>query len=182
MSEPRIDFLIPKDLWLTSNGRYHHMAKAGKVRELRQLGNIQARAQRLQVSSQPMRAAIYVGYATQRRADPPNAYPTVKPLVDGLVDAGVFRDDDDKHIPEMAFLRAPEKVKAGLHGVRMVFEPWKSEKEKEEEIRERIRRAVEDIRQAYERVLVEKRKEIEELRTVLAERDKEIVELERKSA
>lgn len=41
--------------------------------------------------------------ATARRADPANWYPSFKAAVDGLVDAGLLDDDDDKHVvgPDM---------------------------------------------------------------------------------
>lgn len=58
-----------------------------------------------------------IGYATSGRADPPNLWPTVKPLVDGLVDAGVLPDDSDEFIPLTAFKRDPVKAPKGTHTV-----------------------------------------------------------------
>jgi len=40
---------------------------------------------------------------TRRRLDPPNLYPTVKPILDGGTDAGVWLDDDFTHLLEMSF-------------------------------------------------------------------------------
>lgn len=40
---------------------------------------------------------------THGRVDPPNFYPTVKPLVDGLTDAGWWPDDDYSHLVSMSF-------------------------------------------------------------------------------
>ncbi|MGW3144885.1 hypothetical protein ACWDG1_09425 [Streptomyces sp. NPDC001177] len=50
--------------------------------------------------------------ATARRADPANWYPSFKAAVDGLVDAGLFDDDDHTRVvgPDM---RLGEKVKGG---------------------------------------------------------------------
>ena len=36
--------------------------------------------------------------------DGPNWYPTVKPLIDGLVDMGMFEDDNDQVITAMVFV------------------------------------------------------------------------------
>jgi crossover junction endodeoxyribonuclease RusA len=40
---------------------------------------------------------------TRRRSDPPNLYPTVKALVDGLTDAGWWEDDDYSRMVQMSF-------------------------------------------------------------------------------
>ncbi|MFI5687841.1 hypothetical protein [Streptomyces sp. NPDC051636] len=59
--------------------------------------------------------------ATARRADPANWYPSFKAAVDGLVDAGLFDDDDHTRVvgPDM---RLGEKTKGGqlvlvVHGL-----------------------------------------------------------------
>ena len=40
---------------------------------------------------------------TRRRFDPPNLYPTVKHLIDGLTDSKLWEDDDWKHLNKMSF-------------------------------------------------------------------------------
>ncbi|MGQ7424298.1 hypothetical protein ACTGVR_07365 [Streptococcus suis] len=40
---------------------------------------------------------------TERRMDPPNFYPTVKALVDGMTDAGIWTDDNHEVIKYMTF-------------------------------------------------------------------------------
>lgn len=40
---------------------------------------------------------------TRRRSDPPNLYPTVKALVDGLTDSGWWEDDDYTQLVQMSF-------------------------------------------------------------------------------
>lgn len=40
---------------------------------------------------------------TNRSVDPPNLYPTVKPLIDGMTDAFFWEDDNFKHITELGF-------------------------------------------------------------------------------
>lgn len=64
---------------------------------------------------------------TAGRRDPANWYPTFKAAVDGLVDAGLFEDDDHEHVlgPDM---RLGDKVKGGqivLHVTELaVGENW----------------------------------------------------------
>lgn len=53
-------------------------------------------------------------YPDRRRRDPGNAYPTVKAIVDGLVDAGVIADDNDKHVS--GILMRPAEVRRGTPG------------------------------------------------------------------
>lgn len=47
--------------------------------------------------------AVTVCPPTRRRLDPPNLYPTVKALTDGLTDAGWWEDDDFEHLLEVRF-------------------------------------------------------------------------------
>lgn len=105
---------IPKNEWLSSNDRLHWRVKASRTRRLRQRGYFEARRNRLL----PMHKAfvtVHVQYDSNRRADPANAYPTVKALVDGLVDFGVLTDDDSKHLQAMTFKRAPGRCEKGWH-------------------------------------------------------------------
>lgn len=40
---------------------------------------------------------------TRRKLDPPNLYPTVKPLIDGLTDCGWWEDDNHEHLKKVSF-------------------------------------------------------------------------------
>lgn len=40
---------------------------------------------------------------TKSKLDPPNLYPTVKAIVDGMTDAGIWIDDNHKVIKSMTF-------------------------------------------------------------------------------
>lgn len=55
----------------------------------------------------PCHMYIIICPPTSRRMDAPNWYPTVKALIDGLTDAGVFEDDNDKVITSYTFRRGP---------------------------------------------------------------------------
>ena len=54
-------------------------------------------------SEKPCVIPILVLAPTRRRFDAPNLYPTVKPLIDGMTDAGVWSDDNNHVIKSMTF-------------------------------------------------------------------------------
>lgn len=56
----------------------------------------------------PCYIGVIICPPTARRMDNPNWYPTVKALVDGLTDAGVFEDDNNKIITSMTFVPGPK--------------------------------------------------------------------------
>ncbi|AMU78478.1 hypothetical protein SEA_SKINNYPETE_48 [Mycobacterium phage SkinnyPete] len=80
---------------LTANQRMHWAAKAKTTREVRAAAAVIARnlprADRLVVT-------LHYQPSQNRRRDRHNLWPTVKALVDGLVDAGVVPDDDTEHV------------------------------------------------------------------------------------
>lgn len=111
---------ISANEWLSANDRMHWREWASRTKRLRLRGYFAARQNWLF----PMRKAFVtaeVQYATSRRADPANAYPTVKALVDGLVDFGVLTDDDSKHLPAMTFKRAPGRCLRGWHVITLTL-------------------------------------------------------------
>lgn len=52
----------------------------------------------------PCHIGVVIYPPTSRRMDAPNWYPTVKALIDGLTDAGIFEDDNNKVIRSMTFI------------------------------------------------------------------------------
>lgn len=58
--------------------------------------------------SRPCYLGIVVCPPTNRRMDAPNWYPTAKALIDGLTDAGVFEDDNNKVITSTTFVPGPK--------------------------------------------------------------------------
>lgn len=69
-----------------------------------------------------------IGYPTSTRADPANAAPTVKAIIDGLVDARVWDDDDHRHIPSVAFTRDAQKAPKGTHTVTLIIQEQETHK------------------------------------------------------
>lgn len=92
-----IAFTPPAD-FINANDRLHHMAKAKLTRAWREAAGLVAKY--APDYRQYDRARIEIGYRfpTNRRRDVQNLQPTSKAIVDGLVDAGVLRDDDDLHL------------------------------------------------------------------------------------
>ncbi|AYD89493.1 hypothetical protein D5R93_04420 [Actinomyces lilanjuaniae] len=58
------------------------------------------------------------------RADPPNAYPVTKALLDGLVRAGLLSDDHSGIVVAQAFCRGPSTGVRGTHRVGVTAAAW----------------------------------------------------------
>ena len=119
-----LDFTIPDALWLSANDRMHWAEKARRTKALRQIG---AWADDLPTGLGATHVAAFIGYPRNGKADPANAAPTVKALIDGMVDAGVWPDDDSTHVLGPTYLRDP-KTTDGTYSVRLVLTsqevPW----------------------------------------------------------
>lgn len=63
-----------------------------------------------------------VSWPTRRRADSDNAAPTVKPLLDGLVDAGWLTDDNDGVIHRRAYEAGPPTHRKGEYLIVLTLE------------------------------------------------------------
>lgn len=87
----------PPDEYLTANGRYHWTKRARLTRSWREAAKVYARVAQMPPLN---RAHIIVtfGFSDKRRRDVANLQPTAKAIVDGLVDAEVLPDDDDRHL------------------------------------------------------------------------------------
>lgn len=120
-----LTFTIPRDLWLSANQRMHWAPKAHRVKSLRSLGWAETVAAGMRHANLgPTHVAAYIGYPKGvGRADPSNSAPTVKVLVDGMTDAGVWPDDDHTHVIGPTYLRDKSSGKPGVHTVRLVMTP-----------------------------------------------------------
>lgn len=94
---------IPKEWWMTSNQRLHRMDKARRTANIRQLAAIKARG--LMPVTEQVAARCHIALDSRRHFDPPNAWPTVKAILDGITDARIWPDDDATHVPVTSFLR-----------------------------------------------------------------------------
>ena len=117
-----IDLDVPAALWLTANGREHWREKARRTKALRALAHARCTPRTTRYGG-PVNVTAIISYPTARKADPSNAAPTVKALLDGIVDAGVLGDDDHRHVPRVSFERGPDTKTRGLYRVCIDLEP-----------------------------------------------------------
>lgn len=118
-----LTFTIPNAQWLSSNMRLHWAAKAKRVAGLRELAAWKClEASRKGARRKRVRITAHIGYATNGRADPANAHPTVKALVDGIVDAGILIDDSHEYVIGPDYRRDETKAPRGFHTVRLEIE------------------------------------------------------------
>lgn len=134
MSAPMVLVVdVPASMWLTANGRYHWADRAQRVRDLRLLGRLRARRAGLPKGLAFVRVEVLVHGRTRRRVDPANAYPTIKAVVDGLVDYGVVDDDDHEHLtgPDMRAGMPAPGLPTGAHRLTIHITPTTQAEEKQ---------------------------------------------------
>lgn len=125
----RLTLTLHPALWLTANQRLHWSTRMRRTRMLRAYAASEARIHGLAGRRLgPSVVTILIGYPTTGRADPANAAPAVKAIIDGLVDARVWDDDDHLHIPSVAFTRAPQKAPKGTHAVTLIIQEQETRK------------------------------------------------------
>jgi len=111
---------VDQSQWMSSNDREHRQVVRRKTAEVREMAGWVAKAARLP-RFEAVHVCAFIQYPTARKADPPNAWPTVKAILDGLTDAGVWDDDDSTHVVATEFRRDPAKSPAGTYRVRLVL-------------------------------------------------------------
>lgn len=83
--------------WLNLNHRDHYRTKAKKTKAWRAYAEQAARAAGVPALHRAtITGRIYKPH--NRRYDPHNLFPTLKAIIDGIVDAGVLEDDDHTHL------------------------------------------------------------------------------------
>ena len=95
-------FDLPQADMLSLNGRADRRTLSPRIRTLRMQARVMARAARCPTFMRA-RLVAWVRFPDGRRRDLHNYMPTLKALVDGLVDAGLLPDDDARHLqgPDM---------------------------------------------------------------------------------
>lgn len=83
---------------LRDNDRRHWRTKATLTRALREEARVRAAAARLPRGLDAVTVVLHWQPASNRRRDPLSPAPTLKPLIDGLVDYGLIADDDTRHM------------------------------------------------------------------------------------
>lgn len=94
---------IPNHMWLSANQRLHWAEKARRTRFIRDLACVEARRQNIPAYANKVTVRAMIQYPTSAKADPPNTYPTIKAIIDGLTDARIWLDDNSEHVdgPDM---------------------------------------------------------------------------------
>lgn len=82
---------------LTLNQRLHWSEKARRTKKIRDTVGWQAQAMRLGTATH-VSVQLHYNTGDRRRRDSDNLVATLKPCVDGLVDAGLVPDDDPAHV------------------------------------------------------------------------------------
>lgn len=83
---------------MTANERVHWRAWSARVKTWRNTAAMTVPRKYRRANLGYSQVIVTIPVVGNRRRDPHNWYPTVKAVVDGLVDAGVFADDDEKHL------------------------------------------------------------------------------------
>lgn len=85
---------------LTANDRLHWATRARLTKQLRQWGYLLGREGEgvACLGLQHAHVEIEFAYPDRRRRDRSNLAPTVKALMDGMIDAGLLPDDSDRYL------------------------------------------------------------------------------------
>lgn len=127
-SRAKIEIPLVGD-WLNSNARLHWAPRANLVRAWRSAAYFVGRNSRIQFTEQVDIVAVVHKRTASSRWDPHNLMPTVKPAIDGLVQAGVLADDDTKSVRRVSIeAGAPDKIRPGLT---LIITPVAQTKEEE---------------------------------------------------
>ncbi|MDK7143352.1 hypothetical protein QP405_05700 [Gleimia europaea] len=120
--ETLFTFEVPRRLWMSSNRPLQVRHMAALRRELNTMAQLSGRMLKGKIHT-PSDLTVWVCNPQNRRFDPANAYPTVKPLIDGLVAAGVLEDDSWLELPATVFRKGAPTRKRGVYKVRLLFTP-----------------------------------------------------------
>lgn len=94
---------------INSNDRFHPQIKGKMTKRIRAFANYQTFATKDKKRaafnpSNPCEVTVTIYSPTKSKLDPPNLYPTVKAIIDGMTDAGIWTDDNHKVIKKLSFV------------------------------------------------------------------------------
>jgi hypothetical protein len=110
--------------WITENGAHgSYWTLNRKRRALKEIGYLRCLNAARGVHFEQAHVTAYVQYPSNNRADPTNAAPSAKPIIDGFTRAGLWDDDDSKHVLGPDFRREEGTTGVqGLHRIRFIIE------------------------------------------------------------
>lgn len=108
-SLPRNTKLKALNMVINSNDRLHQTNKAKVTKRIRAFAYWHTTAtkdknQAVFSPTNPCEVTVTVYSPTKSKLDPPNLYPTVKAIIDGMTDAGIWIDDNHKVIKKLSFV------------------------------------------------------------------------------
>jgi Holliday junction resolvase RusA-like endonuclease len=104
---------------LNANDRSHHMTRAKRTHHIRAEAFKAAKAQPFMPFGKVRIRCIYRA-PDNRKRDVVNLYPSFKAVIDGIVDAGVIKDDNDTIVKEVSFVRGENLPKKGQLVVQVI--------------------------------------------------------------
>lgn len=108
-------FLVPDTLELiNSNNRAHWAVNYRKGRELRLYGYAVSKRLKIGPLKQASVTVVVHPGARTKKFDPANWAPTAKALMDGMTDAGVWADDDSKHVLAVTYIAGARRRKTAV--------------------------------------------------------------------
>lgn len=114
---------LEKDEVLSSNQRLHYRQAAARAADLRAAGAALAADYGWETRGHPegqVGILARIQYPTRHRADPCNMHPTIKPIVDGIVDSGFLKDDDHRHVVGPDYRRIEGATGTGAYRVDVI--------------------------------------------------------------
>jgi hypothetical protein len=89
--------------WITANDRLSWQAMSRQVKNWREISAWRAHREWGRITFGRAHVICELRFSSRRRRDPANWAPTAKAVIDGLVDAGIFLDDNSEHVigPDM---------------------------------------------------------------------------------
>jgi crossover junction endodeoxyribonuclease RusA len=101
-SDSSVSFTFPGPAKrMSSNDRMFWAAKAGLTSLWRQTAHMYARRNKHRFTVPPVPSNVLITFEVSdpgRRRDPMNAYPTIKAIIDGITDAGIWPDDNSRWV------------------------------------------------------------------------------------
>lgn len=85
-------------IWLSMNDRMHWAQRAKITKSYRSGARAIARMEKLPIGLKHVHITAHVHKTTRRAYDAHNLLPTLKAIIDGLVDYGLIPDDSNKHL------------------------------------------------------------------------------------
>lgn len=105
---------VPQMPLLSSNDRLHWAVKMKRVKALRLTGMTLAKVRKIPpLEKAEIEVIVHPGNRT-RRLDPSNYSSSAKPLIDGIVDAGVLPDDNSRHLLRVSYVEGVRWPKTGI--------------------------------------------------------------------